>query len=161
MSLQDVLTIIGYALLFALCGIAFKHRAKIGAFFSRYVVVYRYNEPDDDADFEPESSIATTTQLRNNLIAITQEERNSLLAQGQVLALAALIQASRKKPFKDGKIRETEGITIVFKLQPSGTSKAYRDIRDALTAELEHLDPPKYRTTPEQDALRRELRLQE
>lgn len=90
-----------------------------------------------------ENQQATTTlQTDNNVIAITQNERNDLLLLGRAQALATMVAAK--------KVTETDGILIVFGVKPSSTSKKYQDARTALRDELAKLQGgPQYRQLDE------------
>jgi hypothetical protein len=109
---------------------------------------------DDDTTDEitDESPATTSRQNNNNAIAITQPDRNALLLQAKAEALAALVKAE--------KVGETEGIKLVFGVNPSSSNPRYIAARAALKEELFKLDPPKFNLTPEQIQARQALGLE-
>lgn len=113
-------------------------------------------EEAEEADENDEDQPATTTtQDDNNVIAITDNERNALLFAGAADALAAMVHA--------GKVGETDGIWIVYKVKPSSSNKTYQAARTLLKARLERLRGPQPGThrplTPAQQAVRDNLGL--
>ena len=81
-----------------------------------------YGKPDEQ---EPAAEVSktqhcATPETRNGHVAT---ERNLLFRQGQVEALAKLIEAS--------KVSETKGLKIVYSVNP-GSSVAYREVRALL-----------------------------
>jgi hypothetical protein len=99
-----------------------------------------YEDEEIEAENEAESPATTTQQNDNNLVAITQTERNALLLQAKAEALATMVNA--------GKIGETEGIKLVFGVSPSSTNPKYQAARAALKTELAKLEPgPVFRQT--------------
>lgn len=91
-------------------------------------------EDDENTDDDPAT---TTIAKEQQSIAITQQDRNVLLFQGETQALAKMVHA--------GKVGETEGIKIVYGVSPSSSNPKYIAARAALKEELEKLDPPKFR----------------
>ena len=121
-------------------------------FAGKYVelrpVMATESEPGEEEEQDADSP-ATSQQNSNNGIAMQQGDSNALLLQAKAEALAALVKA--------GKIGETEGIKIVYGLTASSTNPKYQAARAALKEELQKLDQPRYRRTPEQEQLRRDL----
>lgn len=101
-----------------------------------------HSDPSAESRQIAQNQQATTTlQPDNNLIAITQNERNDLLQRGRAQALATLVAAK--------KVTETDGILIVFGVKPSSSSKRYHEARAALRDELAKLQGPQYRAIDE------------
>ena len=83
-----------------------------------------------------------------NVIAMPQNGRNALLQDGKVAALTRMVVAK--------KVTQTEGIELVFGVKASGSNATYREIRDALKAELERLEQPSYPPLAEKERRVRE-----
>jgi hypothetical protein len=109
---------------------------------------------DEETDDEITDVLPATTisQNNNNGVAITQPDRNALLLFAKAEALAALVKA--------GKVGETEGIKLVFGVNPSSSNPRYTAARAALKDALIKLEPPKFNLTPEQIQARQALGLE-
>lgn len=106
------------------------------------------DKPEEIEDVAPP---ATTLQNSNNAIATPATDSNALLFQQRAADLALAVKA--------GKIGQTAGIKLYFGVSPSSTNPRYLAARAALKEELAKLDPPKYRRTPEMQAVRDALGL--
>lgn len=108
------------------------------------------NSMESDDEKEDIALPATKQQNNNNVIATPATDSNALLLQNTARNLAIAVKA--------GKMTETEGIKLFFGVSPSSSNPRYLAARAALKAELEKLDPPKYRgLSSEQEALRQQL----
>jgi len=103
---------------------------------------------DGDVVAGPVSPRNNNGATSNNVIATLQNERNALLRDGKVAALARLVATK--------KVTQTEGIELVFGVKASGSNATYREIRDALKAELERLEQPSYPSLAEKERRVRE-----
>lgn len=119
--------------------------------------VYLMSNEEDGEELEPivvPAEIPATTMFATpaKVIAIDNNERNALLFAAKADALAAMVHA--------GKVKETEGIKIVYGVSASSSNKTYLLAREMLHARLARLAPEKYdRLTSEQEALRVQLGL--
>lgn len=113
-----------------------------------------YDEWDDEESDTSKVVAAPVAGSNNNgaiaqqPIAMPQNGRNALLHDGKVAALARMVVAK--------KVTQTEGIELVFGVKASGSNATYREIRDALKAELERLDHPQYPPLAEKERRVRE-----
>lgn len=127
----------------------FIYRVMIGRYPDDVVIVNQDDDEGEIVDVAP--VVAATPQNNNNGIATPQNDSNDLLLQSKAESLAIMVKA--------GKIGETDGIKLIFGVGPSSSNPRYLAARDALKKELEKLDNPYPRRTPEQEAKRKALGL--